>query len=464
MKKKTHSLIFNLKRSHVLLFMLFVVMGCSPHGCKRQEAIRVKIFFIDQIPLKETDIFPQDIIEMLMPFGLDSNSKLYLIPKVEVTRIDTLYDEQRFENRGLPPFRQFVRLIFPLHPELLQEDIQQRFRLNKIGKDLTRTIKISDSGRNYKLMESLLGEYFNKDKRIGHIFYYSLDTNLKSFLLIPGKIELKVFHNPVDIQRVIATERSYSDQASGTGCSCACSCQCSCKSRNNSEYLIIYDPGIHHSEIRLTNPPGENYLCLSGGGVKIERDLGPFRTNIDYDSICWKLIPKKTGNGFSVIPESGSGKNLKVTFTRPGALSEGSVAIRVTPFKKGYHSKSADFEYQLVYCHLDSSLVTVTKKFRCPPEIIRSRLNVKRQKIIDEFIGIVNQINATKNQKEIISLRSKAIEILQGIDHCRVLYDVPGNNSGSSLLPENFPVNNLNLRIEPLWDECGVIQGIHLHR
>ena len=99
--------------------------------------------------------------------------------------------------------------------------------------------------------------------------------------------------------------------------------------------------------IKLIDLSLNKIVCVKNK-LKIKKVPGPFKTNVEADSICWELV--SASQGIAIEPERGKGDNCNVTFIRENRNSTGVIILKATPFKALFISKPAEVKYLLQKC------------------------------------------------------------------------------------------------------------------
>ena len=82
--------------------------------------------------------------------------------------------------------------------------------------------------------------------------------------------------------------------------------------------------------------------------LKIRKVIGPFKTNVQADSVCWELLGASPG--ITIEPGRGTEKNCFVTIIRENNNSTGEIILKTTPFKTRFTSKSSEVKFLIEKC------------------------------------------------------------------------------------------------------------------
>ncbi len=141
----------------------------------------------------------------------------------------------------------------------------------------------------------------------------------------------------------------------------------SCTQRNkrmetiDSERILADRPEerpANSDTIKLTDRNCFEIVCAREN-LKIRKVIGPFKTNVQADSVCWELLGASPG--ITMEPRRGMDNNCIVTIIRENNNSTGEIILKTTPFKSRFTSKSSEVKFLIekcidpCYCRLNQS-------------------------------------------------------------------------------------------------------------
>jgi hypothetical protein len=213
-------------------------------------------------------------------------------------------------------------------------------------------------------------------------------------------------------------------------------------------------PNANRDSIKFVDLPLNTTVVLSGN-LKIKQVLGPFKTNIRADSICWQFLTASPG--ISMEPMKGKGNHSKVTFTLQRPDATGELVLQAIPYKSRYSSKPSTlkFTFQRNSTILPEKTERITGKnphlsdaTGCSADTMV--VNRQRRKKIVEFRDLLYMYAKTTSDREKEYFK---------IDAENKLNEIPG------LLVDIVPGNDIHdVFTDPPWSDPVVVPVYDNHR
>ena len=213
-------------------------------------------------------------------------------------------------------------------------------------------------------------------------------------------------------------------------------------------------PNAKPDSIKFVDLPLNTTVILAGK-LKIKQVLGPFKTNIRADSICWQFVTASAG--ISMEPMKGKGNHSKITFTLQRPDATGELVLQATPYKSRYSSKPS----ALKFTFQSNGEILPEKAERAPAQHLHfndatgcsadtTAVNRQRRKTIVEFRDLLYMYAKTTSDREKEYFK---------IDAEKKLNEIPG------LLVDIPPDNNVHdVFTDPPWPDPVVVPVYDNHR